>query len=464
MKKTVMLLLAGALILSAVEWNVEQITFDEDLWNMDPLLAVDRDGLPWLLYTQWGDIAQFMIAHNDGESWHVSDSIELGYRDNLLYSSIVGQGAGEMFMSYADTIEGIDGYELFLATDEDGRFEISRLTDDYAVQQAPVIQLDNDGLPHLVFIQCEDDNLDFQLFHGWFEEGELVSEQITDNVYQDEYSGYDLVFDSENVPHVFYIGNDEHLWHTAPGEAGWAEEKLNELSCWYPSAALDQSGAIYVAYDVEGNSIHLVSDKNGTWQDELVSDFDAAGGGNARPNVDIDSHGNPHVTWIHADAEWWYDLYYANKLGGSWVEQPVLITSELDEFPGFGRYFALDDNNYGHITYCAEDEHAVSQIYYAMTSEPVINTGIADETPGAPSFKLDVRGASIRFDLPYSSFVNINLYDASGRLVKEIASGSYAHGEHTLYADYSGLTSGVYFVRAVYDESKVETARLVLVK
>ena len=71
--------------------------------------------------------------------------------------------------------------------------------------------------------------------------------------------------------------------------------------------------------------------------------------------------------------------------------------------------------------------------------------------------------SAIRFYLPYEAFVNIELYDASGRVV-QLLKADYETGEKWIfsYVDVSKLTSGMYFYRIrvegfsgnVFDETK----------
>jgi hypothetical protein len=54
---------------------------------------------------------------------------------------------------------------------------------------------------------------------------------------------------------------------------------------------------------------------------------------------------------------------------------------------------------------------------------------------------------NIRFDLPASSTVSIQVYDVTGRLVATLVQGDYAAGSYSTTLDASRLASGVYFYR-----------------
>jgi hypothetical protein len=58
---------------------------------------------------------------------------------------------------------------------------------------------------------------------------------------------------------------------------------------------------------------------------------------------------------------------------------------------------------------------------------------------------------TIQFDLPVSSYINLDLYDILGNKVKTIATGNYSSGSHKVKLDASNLSSGVYFYRLETD-------------
>jgi flagellar hook assembly protein FlgD len=58
----------------------------------------------------------------------------------------------------------------------------------------------------------------------------------------------------------------------------------------------------------------------------------------------------------------------------------------------------------------------------------------------------------LRFALPHEASISLRAYDVSGRLVRDLASGTYPAGAHTLswdLRDHNGRTvaGGIYFLR-----------------
>jgi len=453
MKRIALMVLAGVLALSAVEWDIEEITDEADLWSTDPILVLDAQWHPHILFTQWNEEVHIKVASHDTDLWIIDDVATVS-EYFMPYYSIDVDIEGNIFVAYFDWA-GMANVDIFVASDEEGEFASVNVTDDEAFQVAPVMKLDQDGVPRMLYAEANAVDDTMRLFYGWVDEEGLHGELVAENMYQDEYLGYDLVYEQGPIimPHVFYIGDDDHLWHTTSGESAWIAEPLNELSSEYPSAVADPLGSFHVAYDVEGSSIHYITNMTGAWQDELVSDLGDPEGGNERPSLALEivyggylGIGNPHVVWMHADADWWYDLYYAGKTTGAWSpEEPVTSTPEKDELPGYGRYFAVDVEGYGHLVFCAEDEDGVTQIYYAKSKEPLIS-GIAERPAEINPFDLEVRGSTIHFSLPEASSIRLNLYDAAGRRVRSLTSGVYESGEHSVPINQAELSAGVYFV------------------
>jgi hypothetical protein len=69
----------------------------------------------------------------------------------------------------------------------------------------------------------------------------------------------------------------------------------------------------------------------------------------------------------------------------------------------------------------------------------------------------------INFELPYLQFLKINMFDISGKLVKEIASQEFLPGTYQLFLDFSAYSSGIYFVR-FESQKNVVTKRITFVK
>jgi len=70
---------------------------------------------------------------------------------------------------------------------------------------------------------------------------------------------------------------------------------------------------------------------------------------------------------------------------------------------------------------------------------------------------------AIKYELPHSGEVVIDIYDVSGRIVQNLFSGTQDAGEKTIYWDASSMSSGVYFFNISFDGQN-ESRKMVLMK
>ena len=71
--------------------------------------------------------------------------------------------------------------------------------------------------------------------------------------------------------------------------------------------------------------------------------------------------------------------------------------------------------------------------------------------------------ASVELSVPASGVVKLDLYDVSGRRVRELWKGYVSRGDKRIEVDLGGLCSGVYFLRAEVG-GDVEVRRFILVR
>lgn len=109
-------------------------------------------------------------------------------------------------------------------------------------------------------------------------------------------------------------------------------------------------------------------------------------------------------------------------------------------------------------SYCIE---AIDIIGAVISSTPVdvVNEAIVEESypnPFNPSFV-------VPFELHMTQNVNVKLYDMTGRVVRNIASGNHASGRYEYHVNCDDLSSGVYLLRTIIDDV-AHTQKMLLVK
>ena len=75
--------------------------------------------------------------------------------------------------------------------------------------------------------------------------------------------------------------------------------------------------------------------------------------------------------------------------------------------------------------------------------------------------------ATIRYELPQPSHINLSIYDLSGRLVETLADGEVEAGEHEITWQAEGMAAGVYLVRMKEEGERMKEIRnrkLVLIR
>ena len=72
------------------------------------------------------------------------------------------------------------------------------------------------------------------------------------------------------------------------------------------------------------------------------------------------------------------------------------------------------------------------------------------------------RVTNIPFSISHSSLVQVNIYDISGRHVKELVNSLFTQGDHVVQWNASGLPSGSYFYELkVGDSSQLRKCMLI---
>jgi hypothetical protein len=107
-------------------------------------------------------------------------------------------------------------------------------------------------------------------------------------------------------------------------------------------------------------------------------------------------------------------------------------------------------------------------MYLAMLGADVVSTEEMPLLAGAAVLHQNYPNpfatmTEVSFTLPQAAHVSLRVYDMTGREVEELANGHHAAGSHSITWAPAGLSSGVYHVRMISDNT-VQTQRVVLVR
>ncbi|TET23731.1 MAG: T9SS type A sorting domain-containing protein [Candidatus Stahlbacteria bacterium] len=467
MRKIALVLLAGVLVLSAVEWEIEQVTTGENHWNDGSMIALDTDGNVGIVYYQYREVEDsLMFASNATGSWVIK-----GIMPSAGWASFDFDSKGNAYVVLVNTYDWDDTTEIFLAADTSGEFTVTQLTNDPQDRYIPVIRLDGEDNVHIIYPQSVGEEPDDTtlLFYGWIDEGSFHYELITDQL-----SGhnYDMVIDRNNTPHVFYTTGadfESTLWHafrsSRSASPDWMTEEVytQEWGILDISAEIDAHGYFHIAHS-EG-WIGYITNSSGDWTNEWASDTTEDGGiWGEFPSIAVDYLNNPHIAWPgYSSADEGYDIYYSGKTAESWFWEKITNTPTRPEYQDERRFFVIDAQGYGHVTYSEWDENEeFGEIFYAKSKEPFVEA-IAEQPSVTNPFRLEIQCFTVSFNLSKQSTIRLDLYDASGRRVTCIASGIYAAGEHSIPINQAELATGVYFVR-LEAADYTSSAKLVVIR
>jgi len=456
MKRAVFMLLAGALGLCAVEWEIERIPDDNRFYRVNPRLALDEQDNPYLLFIEETDDAEqgsLKVTTKKADGWVEKEVSIVTYgfcekeiEDTWSYCSFAVDEIGNSHVTFTDFVNLLsDTTNLFIASDSSGSFEVRQLTDDEKRQEWPVVVLD-EGKPIIAFLEIDLEAEVITVHYGEVtEEGGFVPEMIDTTLFW----GLDLVFsDLHSRPSAFYCSNSTYISRATLISQNWTREVISDTLGVLPSAYLGPSGRTHVAYRT-GEDLteirYLAEDASNSWVDEYVAEGCKMEAGLFVPCVAVNPDGVPYVAWV-TEQEGSLDIYLAWETDQGWMQEAVTSDPENHEWPGNGRFFIIDSQGYGHLTYCAWDDTAdAAHLYYAKSKTPL---GVSEDQPARRGNLLEVKDATVYFTVAQASSVTLGLYDALGRHVSRLASGNYPEGEHAVPINTADLSAGVYFVRA----------------
>ncbi len=153
------------------------------------------------------------------------------------------------------------------------------------------------------------------------------------------------------------------------------------------------------------------------------------------------------------------------ELGYEWQQISFQVTTrdpESEPRGGIPIHFGLSDNQiYLPITFFLDD---VEVSVVGGMDEAEDNAEVPDKYLLAQNYPNPFNPqTTIEFSLPVSGNIHLLLSDMLGRVVQEIASGSYDAGTHQVTLNLSNLSSGIYFY-TLEAGSFISTKKLVLMK
>jgi hypothetical protein len=291
-----------------IEDNISSITGD-DVYNS---MILDDNNKAFLAYMCNG--GKLYYATNSGADW----------QNGLIDTSRWFIGAklrrgpqGKLYAIYAD----IQNSSLFYAEKHGNVWQSERLTSNWG--SGHDMAIDKNGKAHICW------NEDGKLMYTANVSGDWTIEQV-DNTYNNNTS-ISIDVDSQNLPHISYLGNYKKLRYAFKTSGVWAATTLDDSSTDFggESMVIDSHDKIHIAYtDMANDKLKYISNVSGTWDDESIAD----GITDSYVVLALDGRNHAHISYITN-----YKITYINNIVGAW-SSPVI--------PTFGRnsswQFGLD--------------------------------------------------------------------------------------------------------------------------
>ncbi len=117
------------------------------------------------------------------------------------------------------------------------------------------------------------------------------------------------------------------------------------------------------------------------------------------------------------------------------------------------------------------DDFGVEKLYAQRIGEHALSAVVASERTPAISWELHPihpnpfnDATTVTVELPHAGYLRVGVWDILGRRVTDVYHGFTAAGPHQFTLDATLLASGVYFIRANFEDSDSQVRKIVLLK
>ena len=435
------------------QWEIESVD-TTGIVGRKCAIAVDANGYPHISYRDGTIGWRLKYAHWDGSEWQIAfvETTESVYG----VTSIALDDAGNLHIAFEKGIWY--GGQLWHAWWDGSNWQqegVDSLPYNGDVGEWNSIALDTDGYTHIAYTYYTNDG-DCYLKHA-YKDASGWHRSVADSLIGDEFQYVSMALDNSNHPHIsYYDWNVDDLKYAYWDGAIWHTERVDSIGQVGTSSsiALDSLGYPHIAYtDGTNYGVKYARWDGSAWQIETVeSDI----GYGFYTSLALDANDRPHIS----SAEYMSDLRFAYWDGSDWQIEVV------DNTVCCGwTSLAIDGCGYCHIAYY-NDEYEIYALKYARRAP---TTGV-EEISIPMVFHLAQNypnpfqsSTSIKYSLPKSSNVKIQIYNVKGQLVETLIDRPMPAGIHTVDWDGKDMSSGIYFCKFDTDNGSI-TKKMLLAR
>ena len=220
----------------------------------------------------------------------------------------------------------------------------------------PLIQVDQDGRPHLSYYDYDQKALKY----AWRSEPSGWQIETIDGTEGVSASSW-LALDTQGQPAVAYYHNGKSaLVFARKTASGWSGQIVDDSAGHYPSLAIDTQGQAHIAYYDQFNKRLKYARQNnstGTFATETLTEADNTG---EYATLALDSQGKPQIAYFHRVDN--SQVFYIHHTENGWVNEKVSVNDR--DLVGLYTTIALDENDRPYFAYRHASNRQLKVIFH----------------------------------------------------------------------------------------------------
>jgi hypothetical protein len=420
------------------EWSRAVSANDSGVWGrLRPDLAFDEQDRAWLVWDNgcWNNSSVIAGCYWDDSQWSAEQQVSPANSTDLCFAPKVGCGGGQVWCVWYSGPTDTTAYSVYAS-----RWDSVAERWQPEMRVSPTngnnnwwcdVAVDTQGKPHVVWTETEHLAIYYSFYDGTQWSPPLLVNDSS-RVKASAWPQPRIVIDSDGILHVSYTGvlngaPARDVFYTRSDGSGWipsvrvTQDTVHNYNEWYSDIAASASDNVWIAFMRQGEGsdqfrIYAVHFDGHSWAAEQRLDNDMASQDGGCSLI-LDSNDLPWVVWQGMDS----------------------ASGNADIY--FNRY---------------------------------ASAGVAEKTSETPPVAAPVwanmrrRGCAVRYELSQPAFVRLDVYDLTGRLVRNLVKSEQKAGRHAAIwygTDSQGLAAspGVYICRLQNGES-IKAVKLILAR